>query len=64
MTAGKSEEQCRKSMILSVAVVYYFRLDSDSRHLFVEIISKLSTFNKLDSDFNCVLKEAMARIAE
>ncbi len=51
-----------QSMYLTIAVVYYFRLDSVSRHNFIGILEKLSTNEDIGTQFQNALDETMTKV--
>jgi hypothetical protein len=56
-------ENYSEAMYLTIAVVYYFKLDCDSRRKFIDILSNLSTSTNLSHEFQSALDRAMTRVA-
>ena len=60
LTAGEDHEHYRNSMYLTIAIVYYLKLDFDSRRRFIDTItSNIATAN----DFLDILDGIMTKIA-
>ena len=53
-----------ESMYLTIAVVYYFRLDSDNRKEFICVISKSPSNRNISSDFLSVLDKVMTKVVD
>jgi hypothetical protein len=56
-------ENYSEAMYLTIAVVYYFKLDCDSRRKFIEILSNLSPSTNLSHEFQSVLDRVMTTVA-
>ena len=61
LSAGNEKDKYRTSMLLTIAVVYYLRLDYKNRTLFLNELSKVS--DSIESDFQKVLNLTMDQVA-
>ena len=52
------------SIYLTIAVVYYFKLDCDSRKKFIEILSNVSTSAQISQEFQSVLDRVMTKVVD
>jgi hypothetical protein len=60
LTAGEDHEHYRNAMYLTIATVYYLKLDYDSRSLFIE---KIASNVPAANDFLNILNDTMTKIA-
>ena len=62
LSAGNKKDKYRTSMLLTIAVVYYLRLDYKNRTLFLNELSKVS--DSIESDFQQALNLTMDQVAK
>ena len=62
LSAGNEKDKCRTSMLLTIAIVYYLRLDYKNRILFLNELSKVS--DSIESDFQQALNLTMDQVAK
>ena len=53
-----------EAIYLTIAVVYYFKLDKKSRGLFMEKIARCSSTRSISKDFLSVIEETMKKVAD
>ena len=63
-TVGTEQQRYRRAMLLAIAVVYYLRLDTESREKFLDLIEALPTQRHESERLIDVLQSAMTTVAE